>query len=140
MVVSAWTRGADDLISTCFVFFIPAMLLLSWERRQDHVLSLAVGAFAGLVYHERLVLSRTIMMMGLVLGLRLMMVLLAFGVSGYALHLSSAVPGLVGGVGMLSISGVSFFPALGFALLYYALREALITAIWRNVVHHLENM
>ena len=129
----------DDLISLCFVYILPCIALLIWERRQDNVLSLVTGAFAGLFYGSKNALSMAMIGTGLLLAFRLMIVLGAFAAMGRSAHLLTLLPALIGGPAMLPVIGLPFWGSIGFIVAYYAVREVIIGVVWQAVVQRMRD-
>lgn len=129
----------EELISMCFVYMLPCMILLTWERRQDHVLSLVGGGFTGLFYSSKQALSMAMTSAGLLLAFRVMFVMAAFAAIGRSAYLVTMLPALIGGPAMLPIINLPFWESLGFILVYYTLREVIIGIIWQIMVRRMQD-
>lgn len=122
-----------DLLGACFVYLIPALAVMTWERRQDHALTVALGIFVGLSRKPQSALGWALGGGALLLALRLMTGLLAFGFSPIASMDGVGLPTLIAGVAILPVVAVSLKVAVPTMLVYYLLREALIFYFWRKI-------
>lgn len=138
-IVGVAVDNNEQMMSLCLLYFLPSLFVLSWERRQDYALSLMVGGLVGVVYDGRRAFSMALVGTGLLVSLRMMVVLAAFGAGGTSTEFSAVIPALIGGPALIPMIGVQPWAALGFMLFYYAAREALISAVWRTTIWQMQD-
>jgi len=137
VVVNAAAANTDDtLLAACFFFILPSLFLLTWERRQDYALSVAIGGMAGVSRQNAL--GFALGGAALMLATRLMFALLIFSVAGRPSHsFNTIIPLFVGGPAMMPMLGFGLDSAVLLLALYYGLRELLIAALWKTAQEQL---
>lgn len=132
-------RAEDtNILSSCFFFLLPSLLVLTWERRQDYALSLAIGAYAGLHYPEDKALGWALSSSGAMVALRGFLAIMALGLSPHPNGWGTVLPAFVAGPAVLPMLGVHLLRVALLWALYYGLREIVIIWLWRASEHRVE--
>ena len=121
----------NDLLGACFIYFIPTLFMLTWERRQDYAISIALGAYAGLTRREQNALGLSLGGSTIMLAIRALIGMLAFGLSSRVNSFGVVLPVFIGGPAMMPVVGIPLSYSLLLLVLYYTTREFAITALWR---------
>lgn len=133
MYLSGSASSTDSiLVGTCVIFAVPSLILLSWERRQDFALSVAIGAWAGLFGREQSTKIAVTTGTGLILVSRAIIGLLAIGFAPNAHGFALMLPIFIAGPAMLPMMGIALEWAIPLLLLYYGGREIAIHRVWRR--------
>jgi hypothetical protein len=133
-------RGDASTLGACFLFFVPSLFLLTWERRQDYAFSVVMGSYSGIVQQPDKALGWALGGSVLMLGIRGLVGMLAVGLSPTTNGLSAALPAFVAGPGVLPMLGVHLDVTLVLLVLYYGAREIAITLLWRKSVERVEDI
>ncbi|KAB2904786.1 MAG: hypothetical protein KJ064_18330 [Anaerolineae bacterium] len=129
----------DSRLGVCLAFFIPALVLISWERYQDYALGVVSGTLMGLQFDDRRAFSLSLAATGFIIALRMAFVMIAYGISTPPGGFETVVPGFIGGVTVLPMVGIPLWACLVVGSVYVALREAVIALLWRASLRLIDN-
>jgi hypothetical protein len=122
---------AQPIVGTCFFFLGPCLFLMHWERRQDYALGVAIGTLAGLGRSESQALGWTLGGVGLILGGRAMLGILALAYAPLPLSTAGGVAAFAAGLTALPLFSVPWAVVLPLWGGYFLGRELLIRWLWR---------
>jgi hypothetical protein len=131
-------ENASQMMGACFLYLLPSMFILTWERRQDYAMSVALGAFAGIHPKESHALGWALGGSSSMVMLRAFIALVALALSPLRNGFGTFLPAFVAGPAMLPMLGVPLQLTLILWAGYYGLREILLIVLWRVTVRRVE--
>jgi hypothetical protein len=141
MVLNTQTLHEDaSTLGACFLFFVPSLFLLTWERRQDYAFSVVLGSYSGIAQPPERALGWALGGSAMMLGIRGLVGMLAVGLSPTSNGLNAALPAFVAGPGVLPMLGVQLDVTIVLLILYYGAREIAITMLWRKSIERVEDI
>lgn len=130
--------NASQIMGACFLFILPSLFMLTWERRQDYAASVALGAFAGVHPKESHALGWALGGSSSMVLLRAFIALIALAFSPLRNGLGTFLPAFVAGPAILPMLGVPLSLTVVLWVAYYGLRELFLVTIWKITVRRVE--